>query len=488
MSGVKNSSIVNLPAWRLSQEIHKRNLSCFEVMSAFLDRIEEVNPKANAIVALRNSDELLKEAKHKDELLSKGTSDGWMHGFPQAIKDLEDTKGIVTTNGYPGDAKRIPDNDSLLVSNMKKAGSIIIGKTNTPEWGLGSHTFNEVYGATCNPYNSELTAGGSSGGTACAVALNMQAVADGSDFMGSLRNPAGFCNIFGFRPSWGRVPALSPDLFYQNCSVRGPMARTVPDLALLLSSLSGFDLRVPAALEDDLNLKTISPDNVTEKLSKDISGLKIAWMGDLEGYLPMEDGVLELCVSALNKFSTEAGIEIEPLKPFFNPEEFWEKIWLPIRHFGSVALKPLYDDPNKRSMLKPEAIFEYESSLKYNLGDLHAAGVARSAFFASVLKVFDKFDFIAVPTAQVFPFDKKIRWPKEIAGRQMDTYFRWMEVVSHWTMTGCPVVAVPAGFSKDGRPMGIQIVGKPRSDWELLQFAYGYEQVHKDILNIRPQF
>jgi len=485
MSVKKGNPIVDLYAWQLSKEIHKGNISCHEVMEAFLDRIDEVNPRVNAIVALRERDELLKEAKLKDDSLGNGKSDGWMHGFPQAIKDLEDTRGIRSTNGYLGDAERIPDSDSLLVINMKKAGAIIIGKTNTPEWGFGSQTYNEVYGATGNPYNPALTCGGSSGGGACAAALNMQAVVDGSDFMGSLRNPAGYCNIFGYRPSWGRVPAISEDLFYSNCSTRGAMGRTLPDLVLLLSTLSGYDVRAPFSLADD-DLAALIPDNVCEKLQKDIKGLKIAWMGDLGGYLPMEEGVLKVCEKALKKFSEDAGVVVEHVNPFFNPVEFWEKVWLPIRHFSASSLKPLYNDPNKRKLLKPEAVFEYESSLKYSAADLYRAGVARSEFYAATLKIFEKYDFIASPTAQVFPFDKTTHWPKEIGGKKMDSYFRWMEVVSHWTMTGCPVVAVPAGFSEDNCPMGLQIVGKPRKDFELLQFAYGYEKVHKEIINRKP--
>jgi len=445
-------------------------------MEAFLSRIDEINHEVNAIVALRARDELLSEARNKDKLLSDGMYEGWMHGFPQAIKDLEDTIGIISTNGYLGHKGRMPESDSQLVSAMKAAGSIIIGKTNTPEWGFGSHTYNEVYGATGNPFNHALTSGGSSGGAACAVALNMQAVADGSDFMGSLRNPAGFCNIFGFRPSWGRVPSLGADLFYQNCSVKGPMARNVPDLALLLSTLSGYDTKMPSSLADDANLKALTPDNVCERLSSDIKEAKIAWMGDLDGYLPMEDGVLSVCEAALNKLSTNASVVAEPLAPFFDPAMFWERVWLPIRHFASTQLKPLYDNPDMRRLLKPEAIFEYESSLNYSAQDLFNAGVIRSEIYTKLLGVFEEYDYIAVPTAQVFPFDKTIDWPKVIAGRKMDSYFRWMEVVSHWTMTGCPVVAVPAGFNAAGLPMGIQFVGKPRSDFELLQFAYGLEK------------
>jgi len=446
-------------------------------MEAFLDRIDEVNPDVNAIVALRSRGELLSEAGAKDAQLSKGAYEGWMHGFPQAIKDLEDTIGVASTNGYLGYKDRLPEEDSSLVSKMKKAGAIIIGKTNTPEWGFGSHTYNEIYGATGNPYNPKLSSGGSSGGAACAVALNMQVVADGSDFMGSLRNPAGFCNIFGFRPSWGRVPSPSSDLFYQNCAVKGPMARNVPDLALLLATMSGYDKRVPSSLEDDAQLKALTPDNVCERLDTDIKNAKIAWIGDAGGYLPMEDGVLSICETALKKLSADGGVIVEPLEPFFDPAIFWEKVWLPIRHFGSVQLKPLYDDPDMRKLLKPEAIFEYESSQKYTISDLYSAGVIRSEIYIALLDVFEEYDFIAVPTAQVFPFDKNINWPTEIAGKKMDSYFRWMEVVSHWTMTGCPIAAVPAGFSMDNKPMGLQIVGKPRGDFELLKFAYGMEKV-----------
>ena len=492
MSNSKQSAALTiLPAWRLAQEIAGRNVSCREVMEAFLDRIYEVNPEVNAIVALRKHSELLDEACYKDRLLADGIYEGWMHGFPQAIKDLEDTIGILSTNGYFGHKERLPEKDSMIVTRMKEAGSIIIGKTNTPEWGFGSNTYNEVYGATGNPFNPELTSGGSSGGAACAVALNMQAVADGSDFMGSLRNPAGFCGVFGFRPSWGRVPAEGADLFYQNCAVKGPMARNVPDLALLLSTLAGPDKRVPSSLEDDTDLKALTPDNVCERLGSDISGKRIAWMGDLGGYLPMEDGVLSVCEEALKKLSRKASVKVDSVAPFFDPAMFWEKVWLPIRHFGSVQLKPLYDNLQMRKYLKPEAVFEYESSLKYTASDLFLAGTIRSEIYLALLEVFEEYDFIAAPTAQVFPFDKNINWPEEIAGKKMDSYFRWMEVVSHWTMTGCPVAAVPAGFYKDstpteksaakpmGKPIGIQIIGKPRGDFELLKFAYGVEKALK---------
>ena len=484
--GRKENPVVELPAWRLSQEIHQKNLSCREVMEAYLDRIDAVNPQVNAIVARQERNGLMEQAAAKDALLAGGADEGWMHGFPQAIKDLENTKGIVTTAGYPGMAGFVPEADSLLVSRMKRLGSIVIGKTNTPEWGFGSQTYNEVYGTTGNPYNPALTPGGSSGGAACAVALGMQSVADGSDFMGSLRNPAGFCNVFGYRPSRGRIPSLGFELFYLDCGVNGPMARTVPDLALFVGSVSGPDIRVPASLEDDADLKSLTPQNVVGRLQTEMKSKRVAWLGDLNGYLPMEDGVLELCGEALKKLE-DAGLDVEPVKPFFNPAEFWEEIWLPIRHLGSVFLKPFYDDPEKRALLKPESVFEYEGSSKYGIRDLYRAGVLRSEMYAAMLRLFENYDVLAVPTAQVFPFDKRVHWPEEIAGRKMDTYHRWMEVVSHWTLMGVPVAAVPAGFDAKDRPMGIQLIGKPRGDWELLRFAYGYEQIHAEICGRRPE-
>jgi len=474
-----------LPAWRLSQEIHRKSFSCREVMEAFLDRIDGANTRVNAIVALQDRDALMAQADEKDALLAGGADCGWMHGFPQAIKDLEHTKGIVTTCGYPALKDFIPESDSLLVSRMKRLGSIVIGKTNTPEWGFGSQTYNEVYGATGNPYDPALTAGGSSGGAACAVALGMQAVADGSDFMGSLRNPAGFCNVFGYRPSWGRIPSPGAELFFMDCGVCGPIARTAPDLALFVGSISGYDIRVPSSLEDDNELRSLTPQNVASRLQTEMKGKRVAWLGDLDGYLPMEDGVLALCEAALKRLAG-AGLFVDRVKPFFDPAEFWEKVWLPIRHMSAVFLKPFYDDPEKRRLLKPESIFEYENSSRYGIRDLYAAGVKRSEIYMAMLGLFESFDVLAVPTAQVFPFDKSIHWPSEIAGRKLDTYHRWMEVVSHWTMMGTPVAAVPAGFDAKGRSMGIQLIGKPRDDLGLLRFAYGYEQILADICGRRP--
>lgn len=467
-------AVVEMPAWELSRQIHAKTLSCREVMEAYLDHIDRVNPKVNALVALQDREKLTRQAMEKDAALASGKSDGWMHGFPQAIKDLEETAGITTTYGSPIFRNNVPQSDNLTVRRMKKAGSIVIGKANTPEFGLGSHTYNTVYGATANPYDTTRSAGGSSGGTACAVATRMQAVADGSDFMGSLRNPAGWCNIYGYRPSWGCVPSPALELYMNQFAVRGPMARTVPDLALLLATLAGYDIDIPASLERDAAFTGLTPENVRDRLTADHKGKKVAWLGDWGGYLPMEEGVLSLCEKALKTFAS-FGVSVEPIDPPIDPRFFWDEIWLPLRHFGVVHMKPLYDDPEKRKLLKPEAIFEYEGSLKYDAQAIYAASEKRSAWYRTLVKLFERYDYLAVPTAQVFAFDKTLDWPKEVAGRKMDTYHRWMEIVTHWTMSGSPVVAVPAGFNPAGLSMGIQIIGKPRGDFDLLRLARAWE-------------
>lgn len=479
-------SIIGMYAWELSENIGGGKVSCEEVMTAYLDHIEKVNPAVNAIVSLQDRGALTGQARERDAELSSGKARGWMHGFPQAIKDLDETKGIRTTYASPIFKDFVPAADSILVSRMKEAGSIIVGKTNTPEWGFGSHTYNQVFGATGNPYDPDKSCGGSSGGAACSLALRMQPVADGSDYMGSLRNPAGWCNVYGYRPSAGRVPNRGFELFLSDHATRGPMARCVADLALLLSTISGYDQLSPLSLDDDASIKALTPANVNDRLRADMSGKKIAWLGDWDGYLPMEDGVLALCEKALSGFP-EFGVTVEKLQPPYDPAAFWEEIWLPFRHMAAITLKPYFEDPEKRKLLKPEAIYEYEGSTKYSMHDLYAAGLKRSDWYRALMKVFETYDYVAVPTAQIFPFDKTISWPAEIAGRKMDTYHRWMEVVTHWTSSGCPVAAVPAGFSEAGLPMGIQIVGRPRSDFDLLRLAYAYEERNDWFGKVKPK-
>ncbi|MEN3929860.1 amidase [Microvirga sp. W0021] len=478
------TSIVDMPAWELSLNIHNKKLSVKEVMTAYLDQIDKVNGKVNAIVALQDRDGLLKQAEEKDKALASGNSMGWMHGFPQAIKDLEETKGIVTAQGSPAYKDWVPDYDSFMVKRMKAHGALITGKTNTPEFGYGSHTYNPVYGATGNPYDPSKSAGGSSGGAACSVAMRMQPVADGSDFMGSLRNPAGWCNVFGFRPSWGLVPDTVDELFINQFSINGPMGRSIPDMALLLNTISGYSNLVPQSLEDDARLKALTPANVRDRMKADQKGKRMAWLGDWDGYLAMEPDVLEVCQGALDAI-TAMGLKVETIKAPTDGQKLWDGCWLPHRHICASGLKSLAENPEKRKLLKPEAIFEYEGSKNYSGQQIYEASVMRGQWYNKVQELFEEFDYIAVPTAQMFPFDKEMHWPKEVAGRKMDTYHRWMEIVTPWTLCGSPVVAIPAGFNKAGLSMGIQVIGKPRNDFEVLQFAYMYE-LATDIVRKNP--
>ncbi|WP_430869728.1 amidase, partial [Cupriavidus basilensis] len=468
--------IVMMPAWQLSREIHARRLSSREVMTAYLDHIERINPGANAIVAMREREVLLQEAAACDQALAAGRTAGWMHGMPQAPKDLALTRGIRTTFGSPIFRDNVPTVDAIVVERARAAGAVLIGKTNTPEFGLGSQTFNPVYGATRNPYDAGRTVGGSSGGAAAALSLRMLPVADGSDFGGSLRNPAGFCNVYGMRPSAGRVPyGPAPEVFIQQLGYEGPMARTVADVALLLATQAGPDARTPQSLAQDPVLARLTPANVADTLKTDLKGKRVAWLGNWDGYLPMEPGILPLCEDALKAFPA-FGVSVEAIKPPFSPERLW-KTWLVHRHFlvgnGMLAF---YQDPAKRALLKTDAIWEIEGMLKLNAGDIYAASMERSAWYQALLGVFKDVDYIAVPTAQVFPFDVNQPWPKQIAGRDMDTYHRWMEVVFPWTLSGCPVISVPVGFGPQGLPMGMQLIGRPRDDISVLQLAWAYEQ------------
>jgi amidase len=474
------SEIVQADAIELARRIKSREWSCREVMQAYLRQIEQFNPLVNAIVSQQDAELLLTESDDRDGRLARGEYLGWMHGFPQAVKDLTATKGIVTSFGSPVYAKFVPHQDALLVERIKRAGAIVIGKTNVPEFGLGSQTFNPVFGPTLNAYDTSKTSGGSSGGAAVALAMRMLPVADGSDLMGSLRNPAGFNNVFGMRPSFGRVPGVpAPDVFLQQLGTAGPMARTVTDLAMLLSVQAGFDQQAPLSIQQD-------PAIFTGSLQRDFKGARIAWLGDLDGYLAMEPGVLALCESALKDFET-IGCTVEAAQPDFAPERLWDA-WLVLRHWtvASGAAGELYQSPEKRAKLKPELIWEIEAGLQLSARDVHKASVGRSAWYQAVSKLFETYDYLVLPSAQVFPFDARTQWPEEINGQPMDTYHRWMEVVVPGTMSGCPAISVPAGFNSAGLPMGLQIIGKAQADFAVLQLAYSYEQATQWVQKRRP--
>jgi amidase len=461
--------ICRLGAGALVKAIRHRHVSVAEVMGAYLDHIDRVNPTYNAIISLRPRDVLIAEAREADAALARGEGRGALFGIPQAIKDLANTKGLRTTYGSPLFADFVPEADTVIVERARRAGAIIIGKTNTPEFGLGSNTYNPVHGITRNAYDPGRIAGGSSGGSAVALALRLLPVADGSDMGGSLRNPAAFNNVFGFRPSQGRVPyAPTLDGFFGQLGTEGPMARSVDDLALLLSAQAGYDPRAPLSLDDPGY-------RFEERLQRDPKGLRIAWGGDLGGHLAIEPGILDLCRSALDILAG-LGCKVEEALPRFDFERLWQAFSV-LRQFGLIGkLGPVFEDPARRARLKPEAQWEVERALKLSAIDVQRAGDARMAWYQAMLALFEDHDFLALPTAQVFPFTVDQHWPKAIGDRRMDSYHRWMEVVAGATMAGCPAISVPVGFGPEGQPMGMQLIGRPRADLAVLQLARAYEE------------
>ena len=397
--------------------------------------------------------------------------------MPHAVKDLSNVKGLPTSYGSPIFAGQVATEDDFMVSRLRAQGPIFIGKTNTPEWGMGSQTYNPVFGTTGSAYNPALTAGGSSGGAACGLGTQMLPVADGGDMMGSLRNPAAFNNVVGFRPSYGRVPAGGAgDLFYLQLAVSGPMGRNTEDTIRMLHSQAGDHSLDPLALRDEL------PDAEHFKPAK-LEGVKIGWMGDYDGYLETEVGVLDLCEESLGQLG-DHGVIVEPCKPHYDMERLWNT-WLTLRHWRRHTMYPLYRNADLRAQLKPEAVWEIEGSFNKSSTDIFEAGAARSDWFRTVHTLLDKYDFLVLPTAQVFPFSKEIHWPKKINDREMDTYHRWMEVVIGGSLASVPVVSLPVGFDKDGRPMGMQVIGRFGEDQKVLEFALAYEAVTQ-YLDIRP--
>lgn len=458
--------ITSLSAEKLSNDIHSGAIRCTTVMEAYLERIAEINPRINAIVSLRERGDLLQEAAERDRDLAGGRSRGWMHGLPVAIKDLSEAKGIRCTYGSPLFKEFVPEFDDIQVERMKAAGAIVIGKTNTPEWGFGSHSYNPVFGVTRNPYDTTKSAGGSSGGAAAALAARLLPVADGSDMMGSLRNPAAFNNVVGFRPSFGRIPSgPGQELFFNQLATLGPMGRSVADVARLLGTQMGYDRRDPLSLPGE----EIDFGAVRRK------GGRVAWLGDLGGYLAFEPGLLDLCRSSLPVFE-RLGMRVDEVLPEFDMERLWWA-WTTLRSWlAAGSLGGHYDNPSERAFLKAEIHWEIRNGLKVTAREVHEASKIRSAWYQALLSLFERYDALILPSAQVFPFEADIPWPRQIDGRHMDTYHRWMEVVIGPSMAGLPVAAVPAGFNGSGLPAGIQIIGAPRADSATLSLAWDYEQ------------
>lgn len=520
--------IVWWSAAELSSAIRGRVVSCVEVMEAYLDHIDRVNPHVNAIVALRPRAELLAEAEEKDRALAAGEPVGWMHGFPQAVKDLANVRGWPTGMGFFGAGLTAPiaEHDALFVERMRAAGAIFIGRTNTPEFGMGSHTFNAVHGVTRNAFDRSRSAGGSSGGAAVAVALHLLPVADGSDFMGSLRNPPGWNNVVGLRPSFGRVPGFGGDLFTAQGGVEGPIARTVHDLGLLLATMAGYDERSPLSIAEDPAVFA----RVTEPAP---ASVRVGWLGDLGGYFAMEPEVLAVTRAAVGRFAGAGAVvcDIDALPShgsFSGVADLWPT-WLTFRHWSNGAtLGGLYADPEIRARMKPEARYEIEGAVG-TFGAAPAAGAEptaavecavgavgaarpvgaaeaadetmrapmtamefaaasrrRSDLYEALRGLFAEVDVLAIPTAPCFPFDAALDWPREINGRPMNSYHRWMEVTVLATLTGLPALAVQAGFSAAGLPIGVQLIGRNHGDLELLGIGAAWERAQGAAIRRRP--
>lgn len=445
-------------AVELVADLQAGRLTAAALMQATLERIGDVNGDVNAIVALRSADELVQEAEAADRADARGP----LHGLPIAVKDLVNVAGIASTSGSPALKDFVPEVDDELARRLRAAGAILIGKTNTPEFGLGSHTFNPVYGATLNPYDASRTCGGSSGGAAVALATGMLALADGSDMMGSLRNPAAWNNVYGLRPSWGRVPSEPMgEMFLHQLSTLGPMARSPEDIGLLLDVLAGPDPRHPHGTVST----PVSPVEAAEA-----HGLRIGWLGDWGGAFPMEPGVLALCEEALGVLS-DLGCEVEAVDAPFDADEMWQS-WIDLRSWAvSNGLGPLYE---AKADLKDTAIWEVERGLALSGRQIQHASAVRSDWFRRAATLFESYDALVLPSAQVFPFEVDKPYPTEINGVAMDSYHRWMQVTVPVSLIGLPALAMPVGFGPQGLPMGVQLFGKRGSDGDLLRLGAAY--------------
>jgi amidase len=463
------SDITELDAVSLSRAIRTRDLSCAEILDAFLAQVTRLNPQVNALVALQSEETLRQQARHLDEELAQGHWRGPLHGLPQAPKDIMPVRGMLSTNGSPIYKDRVSTADAVVVERVRQGGAVFIGRSNSPEFGLGGHTYNKVYGTTGNAFNPGKTAGGSSGGAGVAVALRMLPVADGTDMMGSLRTPAAFNNIYGMRTTPGLVPhGPGEEVFFQQFSVTGPMARNIPDLAMLLSVQAGFDARLPLTRRGNMI-------DFNAPLKRDFKDVRVGWLGDMGGHLAMEPEVLALCEQSCRTFEA-IGCRVEAVVPDFDLERLW-RAWLTLRSFNIAGTNAaLYNNAAQRALLKPEAVWEIERGLSLTGPDVFNAACDRSAWYQVLRGLFERYDYLILPATQAMPFDASLHWPAEVNGRAMDTYHRWMEVVVPATMAGLPALCVPAGFSASGLPAGLQILGPTQADWSVLQLGHAYDQ------------
>ena len=455
-----SDSVLDQSASALLADLASLRLSAEALMVATLDRIAERNPAVNAVVGLADPGALLAQAR----ALDAGPVMGPLHGLPLAIKDLVNVQGIRSTRGSPIFADFVPEGDDVLAARLRASGAILIGKTNVPEFGLGSHTFNPVYGRTNNPYNPARTCGGSSGGAGVALALGMVALADGSDMMGSLRNPAAWSNVYGFRPSWGRVPAEpAQDRTLHKMATSGPMARSPADVALLLDVMSHAD-----PLRPDVP----APAPTAPLHPADLTRMRIGWLSDWSGALPMEAGILEQCETSLQVLR-DLGASVENVPAPLPFETLWQS-WITLRSWQvGAALVALQDN---KDLMKDSVQWELERALRMTALEAHDASAARAQWLAHATELFQSYDALILPTTQVWPFDINLPWPTEIAGVEMDTYHRWMAVTVPVSLIGLPSLSMPAGFGDSGLPVGMQVFGPRGADGKILAMGEAYHR------------
>jgi amidase len=446
------------PARRLARLLKTRKISAVEVVRAFIARIELVNPKVNAIVTFL-PEQALKAAQALDR---KKPQHAPLAGLPIAYKDLVPTRGVRTTFGSLVYEKHVPEQDHLIVERLGAAGAILIGKTNTPEFGAGSQTFNRVFGVTRNPYDLAKTAGGSSGGAGAAVAAGMLPFADGSDLAASLRNPGNYCNVVGFRPTPGRVPSWPAANAWDTLSVIGPMARTVDDCAFLLSAMAGPDLRAPTSISE--------PGGVFAKsLKRDFKKVRVAWSRDLGG-LPMDSRVTKV-LEQHRKTLEAVGCALDEAEPDFSGATEAFETLRAVSFLGRFG--PLLKE--HRDKLKDTVIWNIEQGMRLTPEKIARAGQMRTELFHRMRVFLERYEFLVCPVNQLPPYPADLEWPREIAGVKLENYLDWMKSCYYITITSHPAISVPAGFTPEGLPVGLQIVGRYRADFSVLQLAKAFE-------------
>jgi amidase len=460
---VTDPAIVFASATELARMLRSREVSAREVVEAHLAQIERVNPAVNAVVTLV-AERALDEADAADQRLAAGVEIGPLHGIPLLHKDTHATAGIRTTHGSPLFKDAVPDEDELIVARSRAAGAISLGKTNVPEFAAGSHTYNEVFGATRNPYDVTRSPGGSSGGAAAALATGMAPLADGSDMGGSLRNPASFCNVVGLRPTPGRVPTWPAVDAWSTLSVQGPMARSVADAALLLSVLAGPTDRTPLALDDDGTA-------FAQPLDRDLTGLRIAWSADLGGAVPVDREVLDIVSAQAVVFEQLGCVVDEACLDFTGADE----VFLTIRGIHFEATLGTLRDAHPE-LIKSSVIWNIDYGRALTGADLARARRLQTELFHRARQFFDRYDALVLPVSPVPPFDATLEYPTEVAGIAQTTYLDWMRAAYYVTVLGVPALAVPAGFTSGGLPVGVQLVGGYRQDLAVLRIGHAFEQ------------